>query len=199
MMVPVSRKPVTHATQCGAVLLAVLLSVVLVGACGSRTTGGGSAAPAAAASEPAGAETPYEGACPSGENSRPLAKTRFALHAGLGLGAFHRYIYKPAREGKFRANADNRGRTLAKAAVAGLFTAHELKVAKGFAVANPTLCNAIQSITNNFTGLVDKLKNGSATEADVDASQSSFDALRQQATQDGFGFNEKNVTVPGAD
>ncbi len=83
--------------------------------------------------------------------------------------------------------------------MAGLFTAHELKVAKGFAVANPTLCNAIQSITNNFTGLVDKLKNGSATEADVDASQSSFDALRQQATQDGFGFNEKNVTVPGAD
>ncbi|WP_250279555.1 hypothetical protein [Frankia sp. Cppng1_Ct_nod] len=136
--------------------------------------------------------------CPTTGNTRAFAKTRFALHAGLGLGAFHRYIYKPLKNGGFKAGADKRKRTFVKAAVAGAFTVHELKVAKGFAEANPTLCNAVQSISDSFSNLTNKLKSGTATEADIDASENSFAGLQRSATSNGFAFDEKNVTVPGA-
>ncbi len=200
MMFPVPGRPIARGARCGAVLLVVVLSAVLLGACGPKTSSGNAAPTGVTASSSAGVDTDtdYNGACPTAGNSRAFAKTRFALHAGLGLGAFHRYIYKPAKNGNFKAGADKRTSSFAKAAVAGLFTVHELKVAKGFALANPTLCNTVQSISDSFTNLVGKFKNGTATQADIDSSQNSFTSLQQEATRDGFNFDEKNVTVPGA-
>src|SRR5512142_2443158 len=122
-------------------LLAVVLGTASLVACGSGTnsSSAGPGTPASVAASNPGA-TEDNAACPSTGNARPLAKTRFALHAGLAVGAFHRYIYKPLRAGGFQAGADKRARTFAKAALAGAFVVHELKVAKGFAEANPALC-----------------------------------------------------------
>ena len=58
-----------------------------------------------------------------------FAKTKFVLHSGLAFGAFHRYIYKPFKEGKFRSGAPGRRRTFVKAGLAGAFAYHELRVA----------------------------------------------------------------------
>jgi hypothetical protein len=58
-----------------------------------------------------------------------LAKTKFALHAGLALGAFHRYILKPYHAGAFKTGAPGRKKALLKAGASGLFAYHELKVA----------------------------------------------------------------------
>jgi hypothetical protein len=52
-------------------------------------------------------------------------KTKFALHAGLAFGAFHHFIYGPFKAGGLHGVAP-----LAKAGAAGLFTVHELKLAK---------------------------------------------------------------------
>ncbi len=191
-----------------------LLAVALLGGCGggkaptmtpegaivSSTAGlpPSGAAPSAGAVPTAGADAEYNAECPTGGNAKPFAKTRFALHAGLALGAFHRYIYKPLRDGGFKEGADKRKRTFVKAAVAGVFALHELKIAKGFSVANPTLCKAVAGVSDKFTALTGKLKGGTATEPDLNASKASMDGLQQDATKNGFGFTEKNVSVPGA-
>ncbi|MFF0309937.1 hypothetical protein ACFYSC_21115 [Streptosporangium sp. NPDC004379] len=190
-----------------AVAMAALLTVALLGGCGGdrRPAALPPEAPvvatssAAAAPPPqAGPELEYDGECPTGANARPFAKTRFALHAGLALGAFYRYIYRPLRSGGFKAGAEKRKRTFAKAAVAGLFTVHELKVARGFALANPGLCRSVKAVSDRFDALTAKLRNGTATEADVTAGREAFGQLQQGAAQDGYKFKEKNVTVPGA-
>src|SRR6266851_1092836 len=52
-----------------------------------------------------------------------FAKTKFAIHAGLAFGAFHRYIYLPLRAGVLRSGASGRVKTLLKAATAAVFIA----------------------------------------------------------------------------
>ncbi len=176
------------------------MAVALLGGCGGNHTA--TVTPERAVATGAAAvptdEGEYNAACPTEGNTKKFAKTRFALHAGLALGAFHRYIYKPLRSGGFKEGAEKRKRTFAKAAVAGAFALHELKVAKRFAAANPTLCKAVEGVTGSFTGLTDRLKGGSATEADLDSSKNSMDALQHDATKTGYDFKEQNVTIPGA-
>ncbi|GII65865.1 hypothetical protein Skr01_59500 [Sphaerisporangium krabiense] len=186
-----------------ALALSAAVSAALVGGCGGRsatTTPPGAvvATSPAAAAPTATDDGEYTGACPTEGNTRRFAKTRFALHAGLALGAFHRYIYKPLRAGGFKEGAEKRKRTFVKAAVAGAFALHELKVAKRFAQANPTLCKAVEGVTGKFQSLTDKLKGGTATEADLAGSKNSIDSLQQDAAKRGFEFKEQPVTVPGA-
>ncbi|WP_182879083.1 hypothetical protein [Microbispora sp. H10949] len=191
-----------HARSLAALTAAVTLTLALLTGCGGTTTRAVSeeaavAGPAVAAT-PTATESEYNSPCPSGGNARRFAKTRFALHAGLALGAFHRYIYKPLRSGGFQQGAEKRKRTFAKAAVAGLFALHELKVAKGFAVANPTLCKAVEGVGTKVRALTDRLKSGTATEADLNAGQASLSGLQSDAARTGFPFKERKVTVPGA-
>src|SRR5881275_2563083 len=56
------------------------------------------------------------------------AKTKFVLHAGLAFGAFHRWIYKPAKAGEL-AHPFQHPLTAAKAALAAAFVYHEVKLA----------------------------------------------------------------------
>lgn len=198
-----------------AVPAAALLAVTLIGGCGGdrptavrpeavvATKAPPAVVPPAAGAPPGSdlstnAEEYTAEECPAGTNSKRFAKTRFALHAGLALGAFYRYIYKPLQSGGFKAGAEKRKRTFAKAAVAGLFTLHELKVARRFALANPTMCKGVKVVADSFSNLTNKLKSGTATEADLQASKSSFDSLRQNALKNGYDFKERGVTVPGA-
>jgi hypothetical protein len=58
-----------------------------------------------------------------------LAKTKFALHAGLAFGAFHRYIYKPYKEGKFSGGLLHHKLAAVKAALAAGFAYHEVRLA----------------------------------------------------------------------
>lgn len=58
------------------------------------------------------------------------SKTEIAARLGLAYVAFKRYIYTPAQEGQFKKGVDGRKRAIAKAAVAGAFTARMLQKAK---------------------------------------------------------------------
>lgn len=80
---------------------------------------------------------------------------KFALHAGLAFGAFHRYIYKPFKAGSFTGgNLSKNKLAVAKAALAGLFAYHELKLAIKDAQASPTLSKLVAPVN----ALADKLK-----------------------------------------
>ncbi|MCK9921057.1 hypothetical protein MXD61_03895 [Frankia sp. AgPm24] len=180
--------------RCLAAVTASLLALVLLVGCGPKSSSSVTGSSATSTSS----DAEFNSACPTNGNTKAFAKTRFALHSGLALGAFHRYIYKPLKNGGFKSGADKRKRTFAKAAIAGVFVVHEIKVANGFALANPSLCRATQSVRNTFSTLTGRLRGGTATEADVNSAEQAFTSLRQTATQNGFGFNERNVTVPGA-
>ncbi len=191
-------RPTARTTRYAAAVIVLLLSVTLLGACGGSSGGSGKNGVRASSSAGSDTDSEYSGACPTSGNTKAFAKTRFALHSGLALGAFHRYVYKPTKNGAFAKGAPKRTRSFAKAAVAGAFTVHELKVAKRFALANPTLCNSVQSISDKFSSLTGKLKSGTATQADIDADENAFTAFQRDASSDGFGFKERNATVPGA-
>lgn len=54
----------------------------------------------------------------------------------LAFGAFHRFIYVP-----YKASTRHGVGALVKAGLAGLFTVHELTLAKADAESSPTLCH----------------------------------------------------------
>ncbi len=76
------------------------------------------------------------------------------LHAGLAFGAFHRWIYKPLKNGTFSGGVFKHRLALVKAGLAGLFAYHELKLALQDAKASPKL----QKLVAPVTALGDMLK-----------------------------------------
>ena len=93
-----------------------------------------------------------------------FAKTKFVLHAGLALGAFHRYIYKPYRAGLFKKGASGRTKALVKAGASALFIYHELKIAaKDARCDGPTLrklAAPVSSALSGFSSLKDAITAG---------------------------------------
>ena len=132
------------------------LAIVAAGCGGSSSSSSGSASAAATSS---GSTTPNVGHLPT---------AKFALHAGLAFGAFHRYIYKPLRDGTFSGGILKHKVALVKAGLAGVFAYHELKLALVDAQASPTLRKLVAPVT----ALADKLKSigGSAKSGNFDPS-----------------------------
>jgi hypothetical protein len=148
-------------------------------ASGTGTSGTGTAAAAAA------------GSCPT-SNTVKFAKTKFVADAALAGGAFKRYIYTPAKDGKLKKGASGRVLALVKAAAAGAFVINRLKAAETAAQGNPTLCKIFvapaQKFTAALTGLVGKAKSGGIAPSDVDGASSALTDLHSSATQGGAGF-----------
>jgi hypothetical protein len=110
-------------------------------------------------------------------------KTKFVLHAGLAFGAFHHFIYAPFKAGGLHGVA-----SFAKAGAAGLFTVHELKVAKADAESSPTLCHLAAPFDNASAALsnsIGNIKSGKATGADINALNSKINAVQSGAQADG--------------
>ncbi len=153
----------------------LLIGVVLVGlvsaaACGPRSSGS-AAAPAAPS-----------GACQQVGSVR-FDKTKFVLHAGLAFGAFHHFIYAPYRAGHLHGVA-----ALTKAGLAGLFTVHELKLAKADAESSPTLCHlaapfdkASAAISNSAS----TIKSGRASSQNIEGLNNDVNAVQRGAQADG--------------
>jgi len=132
-----------------------------------------------------------------------FAKTKFVLHTGLALGAFHRYIYKPWKAGKLKKGANGRVAALVKAAAAGAFAAHELGAARDAALSDDSLRglgDRVGTLSDSIKGLVPGLGNGSASSlgqiAKLSAGLGGVTALAQAA---GVNVKELNVpTLPGS-
>ena len=118
----------------------------------------------------------------------PFAKTKFVLHAGLALGAFHRYIYKPYRSGLFKKGVPGRTKALIKAGASALFIFHELKIAGQDARCDgPTLRKLVTPITSavsGFTLLKDALTAGNL--GGIAGASALLNGLTSTANQNGI-------------
>ena len=137
------------------------------------------------------------GTCPT-ENTKSFAKTRFVADVALAGGAFKRYIYSPAKAGKFQKGANGKVLALVKAAAAGAFTINRLDAAKDAAEANPTLCKLLAAPIAKFSaavsGLIGKAKGGSIDPSDVTSGNDFLDDLHNAASQGGAAFTENTNT-----
>lgn len=122
-----------------------------------------------------------------------FAKTKFVLHLGLAFGAFHRYIYKPLRQGGFHRGASGRIASFAKAAAAALFVLHEVKLAREDALSDDhlrPLVNRIDALTAKIGGLGSALKSGTASAASLAGSAGAVNALGSASGALGSGIHD---------
>jgi hypothetical protein len=125
----------------GVVLAAIMIVGLAVTACSSNSTSPPARSPQATASG-----TPVAVVACAHAASVKDAKTKFVAHAGLGTGAFYKFLYKPFKDGKFKAHAKDRTKAMAVGGGAALFTAAELTDAKKDAEADKTLCKLVAPI-----------------------------------------------------
>jgi len=151
-----------------------LVAVVCVFALAVVGCGGSSSSTSSAA---------VAGSAASTTTTTHLAKTKFVLHAGLAFGAFHRWIYKPAKAGELRHPLEHKFTTV-KAALAAVFVYHELKLALADAQASPTLSKLVAPITdlqNKLHSLAGSVKSGGASASDVAGIDSTISQVKSQA------------------
>jgi hypothetical protein len=176
----------------------VMALLAFTTACSSSSS---STSASASASGTGTAAAVAAGTCPT-SNTVKFAKTKFVADAALAGGAFKRYIYTPAKDGKLKKGASGRVLALIKAAAAGAFVINRLKAAETAAQANPTLCKIFvapaQKFTAALTGLVGKAKSGGINPSDVDGASSALTDLHNAATSGGAGFADNaNASISG--
>lgn len=161
----------------------VLVGLVSVAGCGRSSSSSATGSTSATASSVPGAASAVPGAACQQVGSVNFDKTKFVLHAGLAFGAFHHFIYGP-----YKAGALHGVGALAKAGLAGLFTVHELKVAKADAESSPTLCHlaapfdkASAAISNSTS----QIKSGKASNQDIEGLNNDVNAVQRGAAADG--------------
>jgi hypothetical protein len=134
---------------CTAMAAILLIAVIALAGCGSSSSSG-----------------------QSGASTAPhvhFAKTKFLLHAGLAFGAFHRYIYKPFRNGGFTPVSSHK-LAIVKAGAAGLFAYHEVKIALVDARSSATLSKLVSPLTalqGRLSSLGQQLHNGHLSPASI--------------------------------
>jgi hypothetical protein len=148
----------TGLRTCTRVLLIGIVLVGLVSAAGCGPASSSSAARPSASAVP--------GAACQQVGSVNFDKTKFVLHAGLAFGGFHHFIYAPYKAGNLHGFA-----ALAKAGLAGLFTVHELKLAKADAESSPTLCHLaapFDKASAAISSSISQIKSGKASSQDIE-------------------------------
>jgi hypothetical protein len=141
--------------------------------------------------------TATPGACPT-KNTESFAKTKFVADVALAGGAFKRYLYTPAKAGKFQKGAHGKILALVKAAAAGAFVINRLDAAKNAAEANPTLCKLLAAPVAKFSaavsGLIGKAKGGSISPSDVNSGNGFLSDLHNASSQGGAAFADNTNT-----
>jgi hypothetical protein len=167
----------------GALLVALALAASACGSSSKSSSTTSAAAPATSATS---------------TNGVKLAKTKFALHAGLAFGAFHRWIYKPLKAGDFAHPLSHKA-ALVKAGLAGAFTYHELGLALHDAQSDPTLSKLVAPITdlqNKINGTTSSLKSGHADPAQIEDVNGSIGSIHTQAASAGQPITEQVPSSP---
>ena len=168
------------------VCLVLCVFALAVAGCGSSSSSPTTSAAAAGGTTSATTTTTH------------LAKTKFVLHAGLAFGAFHRWIYKPAKAGELSHPLEHKLTTI-KAALAAAFVYHELKLALADAQSSPTLSKLVAPITdlqNKLHGLAGSVKSGGASASDVDGIDSTISSIKSQAAAAGQTITEQTPATP---
>jgi hypothetical protein len=176
-------------------IILVTALLALTAACSSKSSSTNAASGDGASPSVVAAASP--GACPT-KNTESFAKTKFVADVALAGGAFKRYIYTPAKSGKFQKGA--KVLALIKAAAAGAFVVNRLNAAKTAAQSNPTLCKVLAAPVAKFSaavsGLISKAKGGTINPADVDSGNSFLTDVHSAASQGGAAFTDNtNASV----
>ena len=127
-----------------------------------------------------------------------LAKTKFVLHAGLAFGAFHRWIYKPAKAGELTHPLQHKLTTL-KAALAAAFVYHEVKQALAAARGDPTLSKLVaplDDLQSKLQSLVGSIKSGGATPGDATGLDGIISSIKDKASGAGQPITEQTPSSP---
>ena len=127
-----------------------------------------------------------------------FAKTKFVLHAGLAFGAFHRWIYKPAKAGELTHPLQHKLTTL-KAALAAAFVYHEVKQALAAAQADPTLSKLVAPITdlqNKLKDVAGSVKSGGVNPTDASGLDGLISSVKDKAQGAGQTITEQTPATP---
>jgi hypothetical protein len=176
------------------VRVSLLVSLVVLGlaiaSCGSSSNSSSSAAAGSGTSSPASsATTPNVGRLPT---------VKFALHAGLAFGAFHRWIYKPLKNGTFSGGVLKHKLALVKAGLAGLFAYHEVKLAVEAARASPKLQKLVAPITalgDKLKSIGDSAKSGNFDPSTITSANSDVTSLSGLAKQAGVSISPQEPSA----
>jgi predicted small lipoprotein YifL len=164
-------------------LLTVLAAVLFaLAGCGSSSS---SSSPSGAAAAPGASTT----------TTIEHAKAKFALHAGLAFGAFHRWIYKPAKAGTLTHPLRHK-LTAVKAGLAAGFVYHELKLALTDAQADPALSKLVAPITA-LQNRIHGVRSGTATPDEATGLNGAISSIKQQSSAAGQPITEQAPASPG--
>lgn len=166
--------------------LGCCVAALCVAGCGSSSSSSsGASAPTASATTTAST------------TSGNLNTTKFVFHAGLGFGAFHRWIYTPFKAGDFSHPLSHK-LTVVKAGLAAAFVYHELKLAAGNAenskILHP-LVAPINDVADKLNSLKGSITNGSVNSSDLDGVNSQLSSIASMASSKGATIKE---SVPSA-
>ena len=128
-----------------------------------------------------------------------FAKTKFALHAGLAFGAFHRYIYKPYKAGGFTPISSHK-LAIVKAGTAGLFAYHEIKIALVDARSSSTLTKLVSPLTaleNKLHSLGSGLRSGSLDPSRIGQVNSAVSSLGSRSASSGTSIHDLSTPSLG--
>ena len=123
---------------------------------------------------------------------------KFALHAGLAFGAFHRYIYKPLKAGTFSSGIFKHKLALVKAGLAGLFAYHELKLAIKDAQASPTLSKLVAPVTalaDKLKGIGESTKSGNLDPSAINSANGDVTSLSGLAKRAGVSLSDQTPSA----
>ena len=172
----------------GILVAIVTMALIAVAGCGSSSSSSTSASTSSAGVSSSTSST----------STTKLAKTKFVLHAGLAFGAFHRWIYKPAKAGELSHPLSHKA-TAVKAALAATFVYHELGLALKDAQADPALSKLVSPITalqNKLHGLAGSVKSGGTSAADAQGLDSTISSIKDQASSAGQPITEQTPATP---
>ncbi len=129
-----------------------------------------------------------------------FAKTKFVLHAGLAFGAFHRYIYKTFKEGKFSGGLFHHKLATLKAALAAAFAYHEVKLALEDARHSKilsTILSPLLAFQTKLNQLHDGLRGGNADASTIQSANSDTSTISAGSARAGQPIQDQPVPQLG--
>jgi hypothetical protein len=166
------------------VLIVSLLALSVFGCGSSKSSSSSSAAPQASSS---GTSTTS-----ASTSSTHLAKTKFVLHAGLAFGSFHRWIYKPLKQGLLAHPLQHKV-AIVKAGLAGAFVIHEVKLALTDAQSSPTLRKLVAPLTalqSKLSAATASIKGGHPDASSADSANSVISMVKSGSAAAGQPITE---------
>ena len=178
------------------VALLCCIGVLGIAGCGSSSSSSSSSSASSEGATPStSTSSPSTASTSSGTKS--LATAKFALHAGLGFGAFHHWIYGPIKAGALKHPAAHKV-ALVKAGLAALFVYHELKLAAENAKSSKLLRPLVAPLTAagaKLNSLKTSIIGGSVNASEIDGVNSQLAQIKSKAAANGQSITE---SIPNA-